>query len=287
MNRDTKGIILAAGKGSRLFPLTNSFSKHLLAIYNKPMIYYPLSVLMMANIRDILIIINPGEQKLFEKILGNGSELGININYKIQKYPNGLAEAFKIGKNFIKNSNCYLILGDNFFYGNSLYNILDKVIKRGKSTIFTYPVENPSNFGVVEIKKNKIFFVEKPTNPKSNRAIVGLYFYDQNVSQYAQKIRKSKRGEYEITDLNKVYLNKKMLFVEDLPRGLAWLDTGTKEDMLNCSNFVKIIEERQGFKIGCLEEIAFRKNWINKKEIYKRIEKFKNSDYAKYLLKII
>lgn len=287
MLKKTKGIILAGGLGSRLFPLTKSFSKHLLAIYNKPMIYYPLSVLMMANIRDILIIVNPGEIKLFKKILGKGEDLGINIQYKIQDKPSGLVDAFKIGKNFLGKSNCYLILGDNFFYGNKLYDILDNVTNNGRTTIFTYNVEKPEKFGIVEKINNKLTFLEKPKKTKSNKAIVGLYFYDSNVCLLAKKIKKSKRGELEITDLNKLYLKMDKISVVELPRGIAWLDTGTKEDMLDCSNYVKIIEERQGYKIACLEEIALRKKWINKKNIIKSIKKYESSEYAKYLKNIL
>ena len=284
-----KAIILAGGTGSRLRPTTLSVNKHLLPIYDKPLIYYPLSLMMLIGIKNILIIINKGEKNLFYNLLGDGSHLGINIKYKEQSKPNGIPEAFIIGKNFINDDKVALILGDNIFYGQGLVEILKKSKKFSKGAkIFTYPVQNPKDFGVVEIKKNKISkILEKPKKTKSNLAITGLYFFDKNVASIAKKLKPSKRNETEIVDILKIYSKKNLIKMEHLGRGSAWLDTGTIKNNLSSSNFVSVVEERQNYKIACIEEIAFKNKWINKKELKKIIQNLGKCEYSKYLKNIL
>ena len=285
-----KGIILAGGIGSRLYPLTITTSKQLLPVYDKPMIYYPLSILMLAKIKDILIITSPSDLEDFKKLLGNGNDLGINICYKIQKKPKGIAESFLIGEDFIKKSNVCLILGDNIFYAQNLGSILQKISKRkNEATLFAYHVTDPQRFGVVDFDKKKIItsLEEKPSKPKTNFAVTGLYFYDNTVIKKAKKLKPSKRGELEITDLNKMYLKEKKLKVEFLSRGSACLDTGTHESLLEASQFVQIVENRQGLKIACLEEIAYNNKWITKKDILKKIKSLNNSIYGNYLSHLV
>ena len=284
-----KGIILAGGTGSRLSPLTKIINKQLLPLYDKPLIFYPLSILMLAGIRDILIITNPNEDINFKKILKNGSGFGIKIQYLAQQKPNGLPEAFIIGEKFIKKQNVALILGDNFFYGQGFTKRLEKHIKKKiGSTIFTYQVNNPQDYGVVEIKNNKILNIkEKPKKSKSNLAITGLYFFDKNVVNFSKKLKPSKRKELEIVDLLKKYLRIKKLKAEFMGRGSAWLDTGNVESLFETSQFISNIEKRQGLKIACLEEIALNNKWISKSIINKQIEFYGNCDYSKYLKKLI
>jgi glucose-1-phosphate thymidylyltransferase len=284
-----KGIILAAGKGSRLSPLTKIFNKQLLPLYDKPMIFYPLSVLMLAGIKDILIITNPNEDEQFKKVLQNGNDLGIKISYAEQQKPNGLPEAFVIGEEFINNSDVALILGDNFFYGQGFGGTLKKRVKhKSGATVFTYQVNNPEKYGVIEIKNKKITnIVEKPKKNKSNLAITGLYFFDKKAVNFSKKLKPSKRKELEIVDLLKQYLKIKKLNVENLGRGSSWLDTGTAENLFETSQFISNIEKRQGLKIACLEEIALNNKWISKKQIEKRISFYGDCDYSKYLRKII
>ncbi len=283
MNR--KGIILAGGNGSRLFPLTQSVSKQLLPIYDKPMIFYPLSILMLARIRDILIISKKKDQKLYKNILRDGNHLGLNINYAIQEKPNGIPEAFIIGEKFINKSKVTLILGDNFFFGQGLENSLVNASTNNRNTIFGYKVSNPKDFGVVKLnKKGKaIKLEEKPKKYISNYAIPGIYFYDNEVVKFAKVLKKSKRGELEIIDLNKIYLKKNKLDVKLFGRGVAWLDAGTPEKLLEASEFVKVIENRQGFKIACLEEISLRNKWITIKKLLGSISKLPECDYKDYL----
>ena len=284
----SKGIILAGGTGSRLSPLTKSVNKQLLAVYDKPLIFYPLSVLMLANIKDILIIVNVGQIDNFKKILGNGSFFGIKITYKEQKKPNGLPEAFKIGEKFIGKSNVALILGDNFFYGQSLSDLLieSKVFKEG-SIIFLKSVKKPSSYGVAKIINNKITqIVEKPNKFISDQAITGLYYFDNNVVKFAKLLKASKRGETEITDLIKIYHKNNQLTYKELGRGALWSDAGKIEDLTNLCNFVASVEKMQQLKIGCLEEIAFKKKWIKKKQLKESIIFYGNSDYANYLKNI-
>jgi len=287
-----KGIILSGGSGSRLYPLTLGISKQLLPIYNKPMIYYSLSVLMLANIREVLIITTPQDNINYKRLLGNGSDLGINIQYKIQDQPRGLAEAFILGKSFIKKNNVCLILGDNIFYGNNFSEKLNKSfvnLKNNNATIFAYPVSDPERYGVIEIDNKGLpkKIIEKPKKAISNLAVTGLYFYPNDVIEKVKKIKPSKRGELEITSINELYLNEKRLSLEILNRGFAWLDMGTNESLIDASIFVKAVENRQGLKIACIEEIAYKKNFINKKQFLKLISKFKNNSYGKYLSKII
>ena len=284
----TKGIILAGGKATRLYPLTSTISKQLLPVYNKPMIYYPLSVLMLAGIKDILIISNSATLPRLKDLFGNGNNLGINISYAEQEKPNGLAEAFIIGEEFIGKDNVALILGDNIFFGHGFSEILDKAKNRiTGATIFGYYVEDPCRYGIVELDKNKkpVSITEKPKNPKSNWAVPGLYFYDNSVVKIAKSIKPSARGELEITDINKIYLKRKKLSVELLGRGFAWLDAGTYDSLLDSALFIRTIEERQGIMVGCLEEIAYKKGFINKKKLLDQSKKL-NSVYAKYLLKV-
>ena len=285
-----KGIILAGGSGTRLKPITNIISKQLLPVYNKPMIYYPLSVLMLAGIRDILIITTKENINHFKALLNPGRKLGINLSYKIQKKPNGIAEAFIIGQQFIGKSNVCLILGDNVLYGQGLKAFLKNAMTRSKgSTIFGYPVKDPSRFGIVELDKNNRIkkIVEKPKNSKSNLAIIGLYFYDNSVVKLTKKIKKSHRGELEITDLNKLYHQNSNLNIEIFGRGFAWLDTGTYESLIDASNFIYVAEKRQGLQIACIEEIAYNNGWISKRTLLKISKENSNTDYGKYLLNLV
>ena len=285
-----KGIILAGGIGTRMSPLTKAVNKQLLPIYDKPLIFYPLSVLMLAGIKDILIIVNKGQLNQFKKILPNGNNLGIKINYAEQKYPKGLPDAFQVGKNFIGNDNVALILGDNFFYGQSLTKKLRECVKLKKgATVILHPVKNPSSYGVASInKKNKIIkIVEKPKKFFSNLAVTGLYFFDNKVVDYSKSLKPSKRKEVEIVDLLNKYNSKNRLSAEFLGRGGAWLDTGSIRDFYNTSSFVSALENRQGLKIACLEEIAFNNKWISKKNILNAIKFYGNCDYSKYLLTFV
>ena len=280
-----KGIILAGGFGTRLSPLTKSVNKQLLPVHDKPMIFYPLSVLMLANIRNILMIVNPGQINNFKNLLGNGSRFGINIQYKIQNKPKGLPDAFKLGKTFIKKDNVALILGDNFFYGQSLTKILENSSRhKSGATIFLKEVTKPENYGVAKIIKNKIKkIIEKPKKFVSKNAITGLYFFDNDVCNYVKKLKPSKRGELEITDLIKEYQKKNRLNYELIGRGAIWSDAGKMEDLTNVSNYVRSVEKVQGIKIACLEEISLLKNWINKRTIKKNIKFYGNCDYSSYL----
>lgn len=285
-----KGIILAGGRGTRLYPVTKAISKQIIPIYDKPMIYYPLSVLMLAEIRDILIISTQHDIDFFKELLGNGEDIGLNISYTVQKEPNGIAEAFLIGEDFIKEDSCALVLGDNIFYGHGFTGMLKKAkLQQKGATIFGYYVNNPKEFGVVEFdsEDNVISLEEKPNIPKSNYAIPGLYFYDNTVIDKAKRVVPSKRGELEITAINKMYLDEKKLKVINMGRGLAWLDTGTHEGLLEASNFVKTIQTRQGIMIACLEEIAYNNTWISKEKLKEIAEKLLNSSYGKYLLTLI
>ena len=284
-----KGIILAGGLGTRMSPITKSVNKQLLPIFDKPLIYYPLSILMLAGIKEILIIVNKGSIHQFKKILRNGENFGIKINYAEQDKPRGLPDAFKIGKKFIGNNNVALILGDNFFYGQSLSVKLKNLAKlKSGASIFVHPVKNPSRFGVAELKGNKIISLkEKPKKSKSNLAITGLYFFDNSVTKKTLKLKRSKRNELEIIDLLKIYKNNKKLKVEQLGRGAAWLDAGTIEDLTQTSIFVSAIEKRQGLKIACLEEIALLNKWIEKKDVKNAISFYGNCDYSKYLKNLI
>ncbi|QIO10190.1 glucose-1-phosphate thymidylyltransferase RfbA [Acinetobacter lanii] len=284
-----KGIILAGGSGTRLYPITMGTSKQLLPIYDKPMIYYPLSVLMLAGIREILIITTPEDLPNFEKLLGTGEQLGIELSYKVQPSPDGLAQAFIIGEEFIGHDNVCLILGDNIFYGQHFDDQLKRATAQQQgATVFGYYVTDPERFGVVDFdadgKAQSI--EEKPKKPKSNYAVTGLYFYDNKVVEIAKSILPSKRGELEITDVNNAYLNNDQLHVEVLGRGFAWLDTGTHESLLEASHFVQTLENRQGLKVASLEEIAFNNGWINKKQLKQRGEYFKKTSYGQYLLKL-
>ena len=285
-----KGIILAGGKGTRLYPLTMSISKQILPVYDKPMIYYPLSVLMLANIREILIISTERDLPVFKELLKDGSELGLKLEYKVQEKPNGLAEAFIIGEEFIGDDNVALILGDNIFYGSGFRGLVEEAAKLEKGAIvFGYPVKDPRAYGVVEFDETgkAISLEEKPENPKSNYAIPGLYFYDNTVVEKAKNVKPSARGEIEITTVNEMYLSEGKLNVKNLGRGIIWFDTGTHEALLEASNYVEAIQKRQGFYIACLEEIAYKKGWINEKDIEKKIEGTKMNDYQKYLSLLI
>jgi len=285
-----KGIILAGGSGTRLYPITEVVCKQLLPVYDKPMIYYPLSTLMLAGIRDILIISTPQDLPRFEQLFGDGSQLGLSFSYKVQNAPNGLAEAFIIGEEFIENDNVCLILGDNIFYGHNLPSILKNAVKRKEgATIFGYYVKDPERYGVVEFDKsgNVISIEEKPKHPKSNFAVVGLYFYDNEVVEIAKKIKPSWRGELEITDVNNEYLKNGKLHVELMGRGYAWLDTGTHQSLSDATQFIKTIEDRQGLKIACIEEIAYRMGYISTEQLIKLAEPLKKSGYGDYLLNIL
>ena len=284
-----KGIVLAGGSGTRLYPLTSATSKQLLPVYDKPMIYYPISVLMIAGIRNILIISAPEDLQNFKRLLNAGSSFGINIEYAVQEKPEGIPQAISIGKKFIGDSNVCLILGDNIFHGQGLYENLKKAVSKKKgSTIFAYKVMDPRRFGIVEFnKKNKVLSIqEKPTKPKSNYAITGLYFYDNEVINIVKKLKPSKRGELEITDVNLSYLDKKQLNVKIFGRGFAWLDTGTQDSLIDASQYIQTIENRQGFKVACLEEIAWRNGWLTSQDLVKKGKSMKNTVYGKYLLEI-
>jgi glucose-1-phosphate thymidylyltransferase len=284
-----KGIILAGGSGTRLHPLTLAVSKQLMPVYDKPMIYYPLSILMMAGINEILIITTPHDQPMFQKLLGDGKNLGCDFQYAIQEVPNGLAQAFVIGEKFIGDDKVALILGDNIFYGTGLQQLLHSNSNPDGGVVFAYHVSDPERYGVVEFdaNNNAISIEEKPANPKSNYAVPGLYFYDNEVIQIAKNLKPSPRGEYEITDVNKTYLEAGRLKVGILDKGTAWLDTGTFTSLMQAGQFVQVIEERQGLKIGCIEEIAFRMGYINKNQLNKLAEPLVKSGYGKYLLSLI
>ena len=283
-----KGIILAGGSGTRLYPITMGISKQLMPVYDKPMIYYPLSTLMLAGIKEILIITTPEDQTQFKRRLGDGKQWGCVLEYEIQEKPNGLAQAFVIGENFIGNEAVALVLGDNIFYGSGFSHLLQKSANPDGAVIFAYPVSDPERYGVVEFDKDNIAvsIEEKPTEPKSNYAVPGLYFYDNTVVEIAKNIKPSPRGEYEITDVNRKYLFTKKLKVAVLDRGFAWLDTGTFESLHDASEFVRVIEKRQGFKIGCPEEVAYRMNFIDKNQLNILAKKFEKSGYGEYLIKI-
>lgn len=284
-----KGIILAGGSGTRLYPLTKAVSKQLMPIYDKPMIYYPLSILMLAGIKDILIISTPQDTPLFKRLFNDGSEIGLNLEYKVQEKPEGLAQAFILGEEFIGNDSVCLILGDNIFYGDSLPKMLQRAAKREKgATIFGYHVNSPERFGVVEFdQNNKVISVEeKPEHPKSNYAVTGLYFYDNSVIEIAKNVKPSKRGELEITDVNKAYLKTGNLNVEMMGRGYAWLDTGTHESLIEAGTFIETIEKRQNLKVACLEEIAYRMGYISREQLVKLAQPLKKNEYGKYLLQI-
>lgn len=280
-----KGIILAGGKGTRLYPSSKVICKQLMPVYDKPMIYYPLSILMISGIRDILIITNPEDKESFEKLLGDGSKFGCKFSYMVQDEPNGLAEAFIIGENFIKKDNVCLILGDNLIYGSGLGTILRSQLNPSGASVFAIEVEEPSNYGVVEFDLNgkAVSIEEKPKNPKSKYAIPGIYYYDNSVVKYAKMVKPSQRGEKEITDLNKIYLKNKLLKVNKLPRGITWLDTGTPENFYEASEFVRVVQKRTYKKIACIEEIAFRMNYINKDDLQSLIKEKGKNDYSDYL----
>ena len=285
-----KGIILAGGSGTRLYPLTKAISKQIMPIYDKPMIYYPLSVLMLANIREILLISTPRDLPVFEELLGDGSQLGIKLEYKVQKYPNGLAEAFILGEKFIGDDNVCLILGDNVFYGAGFSGLLEEAAKlKEGAVVFGYPVKDPRAYGVVEFDKNgkAISLEEKPENPKSNYAIPGLYFYDNTVVKKSKSIKPSERGELEITTINEEYLKEGKLNVKQLGRGITWLDTGTHESLLQAANYVEIIQNRQGYYVACIEEIAYRKKWINEIQLRQIADTMLKTDYGKYLIDLL
>lgn len=293
-----KGIILTGGNGTRLYPSTIAISKQLLPVYDKPMIYYPISVLMLAGIKDILIISTPQDLPNFKKLLGDGAQFGVKFEYKEQPYSNGLAQAFVIGEEFIGNDNTALVLGDNIFYGQGFSGMLKKTIKNieqnGGATIFGYQVKDPQRFGVVEFNDNKVISIEeKPKHPKSDFAVTGLYFYDNKVVEYAKLLKPSPRGEYEITDLNKIYLQQSKLAVYNLGRGFTWFDTGTHHSLLQASVYIQAVEENQGIKIACLEEIAYRMGFLSKEEIIenikniKNIENIKENEYYNYIKKLV
>lgn len=284
-----KGIILAGGSGTRLYPITRAISKQLMPIYDKPMIYYPLSVLMKAGINEILIITTPEDSESFKKLLGDGRDIGCYIHYAVQEVPNGLAQAFVIGEHFIDKDNVALILGDNIFYGTSIDNILPKCTNPDGGIVFAYHVSDPERYGVVEFDKDKkaISIEEKPKKPKSNYAVTGLYFYDNDVIEIAKNLKPSPRGEYEITDVNKEYLKRGKLKVETLDRGTAWLDTGTFSSLMHASQFVQMVEERQGLKVGSIEEVAYEQGFINKEQLLKIAEPLIKSGYGIYLKNLV
>ena len=285
-----KGIILAGGSGTRLYPLTKSISKQIMPIYDKPMIYYPLSVLMLANIREILIISTERDLPVFKELLKDGSDLGLKLEYKVQEKPNGLAEAFIIGEEFIGNDNVALILGDNIFYGSGFTGLVEEAAKLKKGAIvFGYPVKDPRAYGVVEFDENgkAISLEEKPENPKSNYAIPGLYFYDNTVVEKAKNVKPSARGEIEITTVNEMYLSEGKLNVKNLGRGVAWLDTGTHDALLEAATYVEAIQKRQGFYIACIEEIAYAKGWISNEQLQKLAEPMMKTEYGKYLRDLV
>ncbi|HRB98420.1 MAG TPA: glucose-1-phosphate thymidylyltransferase RfbA [Nitrosomonas sp.] len=290
MSTNYKGIILSGGSGARLHPLTYSVSKQLMAVYDKPMIYYPLSVLMLAGIREILIITTPHDLSQFERLLGNGRDWGIDITYTVQPSPDGLAQAFILGEDFVGNDNVSLILGDNIFYGHGMNDLLTNAVNNKKgATVFGYRVKDPERYGVVSFDINGIAtdLEEKPEKPKSNYAVTGLYFYDNDVIEIAKTIKPSSRGELEITDVNKVYLARGDLNVELMGRGFAWLDTGTHASLLSAANYMQVIEERQGLKVACPEEIAYRKGYINAEQLTKLATPLEKSGYGQYLMEIL
>lgn len=279
-----KGIILAGGQGTRLYPSSKVVSKQLMNVYDKPLIYYPISTLMLAGIKDILIITNPEYINQFQELLGNGIQWGINIIYKVQKEPNGIAEALIIGEEFVGDDNVCLILGDNILYGNYLENILRECCDGEGATVLAYPVTDPERFGVVEFDGNRVISIEeKPENPKSNRAVIGVYFYDKKASEYAKQIAPSARGEVEITSLHNIYLKNQSLKVKQLNRGITWIDAGTFDSLLMASNFISTVEKVQSYKISCPEEIAYRNKWIDNKQLKKLAEPLLKSGYGKYL----
>ena len=284
-----KGIILAGGSGTRLYPITLGVSKQLMPIYDKPMIYYPLSVLMRAGIKEILIITTPEDSVAFQKLLGDGSRAGCKFSYVVQEVPNGLAQAFVLGKDFIKDDSVALILGDNIFYGSEMDKMLQKGINPDGGVIFAYHVSDPERYGVVEFDKNKfaLSIEEKPKTPKSNFAVPGLYFYDNSVVEIAKTLKPSARGEYEITDVNKIYLERKTLKVEILDRGTAWLDTGTFTSLMQASQYVQVIEERQGLKIGCIEEVAYEQGFISAEQLLEIATPLLKSGYGTYLKNLL
>lgn len=285
-----KGIILAGGSGTRLYPITKVISKQINPIYDKPMIYYPISILMLAGIREILVISTPRDLPLFKELLGSGEDFGVRFEYAIQEKPNGLAEAFIIGEEFIGNDSCALVLGDNIFYGHGLTGILKEAeARRKEATIFGYYVSNPKDFGVVEFDKDGkvISLEEKPQNPKSNYVVPGLYFYDNTVVEKAKRVKPSKRGELEITSINEMYLQEEKLHVVNFGRGMAWLDTGTHDALLEAANFVKTIQSRQGVMIACLEEIAYRNGWISKEKVLELAKPLMKSKYGEYLVNLV
>jgi len=282
-----KGIILAGGKGTRLYPLTQAISKQLLPVYDKPMIYYPLSMLMLAGIKEILVISTPEDLPIFERLLGDGSQWGLNFSYKEQAYPRGLAEAFILGKEFIGDDSVALILGDNIFYGRGIAKLLQaSALRNNGATIFAYPVKDPERYGVVEFDSDgkAISIEEKPQKPKSHFAVPGIYFYDNSVVSLAENLKPSPRGELEITDINRIYMEDKNLFVEVLGRGVAWLDAGKHESLLQASTFVQTVQERQGLMISCPEEIAYRMGFINKDQLITQAKKYESNGYGQYLL---
>ncbi|QXW26499.1 glucose-1-phosphate thymidylyltransferase RfbA [Acinetobacter johnsonii] len=290
MSIKTKGIILAGGSGTRLYPITKGVSKQLLPIYDKPMIYYPLSVLMLAGIQDVLIITTPEDKDSFERLLGDGSQLGIRLQYAVQPSPDGLAQAFILGEEFIGGSNVCLVLGDNIFYGQGFTPMLKQAVARGKgATVFGYQVKDPERFGVVEFDEQHraVSLEEKPIHPKSHFAVTGLYFYDNDVIEIAKQVKPSDRGELEITTVNQMYLERGDLNVELLGRGFAWLDTGTHSSLLEAAQFVETLEKRQGYKVACLEEIAFNQGWLSKEQVLAIGQSMSKNDYGQYLISLV
>ena len=284
--KQRKGIVLAGGSGTRLYPLTHAISKQIMPVYDKPMIYYPISVLMLANIREVLVISTPRDIFVFQELLGDGTKWGMHFEYAIQEKPRGLADAFIVGKEFIGKDDVAMILGDNIFFGQSFTDKLEKVSKaHNVATIFGYPVKDPTAYGVVEMdeEENAVSIEEKPENPKSNLCVPGLYFYPNNVVEIAENVKPSARGEIEITAINEEYMRRKQLKVERLGRGLAWFDTGTHQDLLEAENFVRTVENRQGMQVSCPEEIAYRKGWIDKEKLLEICKPYLKTDYGKYL----